>query len=102
PAPAPADAPAMRMTASRVASFATPTRPGEPGRRKPPGVATETVPAWRRQQRRAAPGAAETLRLRSEGRIGRNVRVGRPKRLGAPRAGRSGEQSVYQGYVIMG
>ena len=33
--------------------------------------------AWRRQQRRAAPGAAEALRLRSEGRVRRNVQVGR-------------------------
>ena len=44
----------------------------------------------------------EALRLRSEGRIRRNVRVVTPDRRTTPQAGRSGEQSVYQGYVIMG
>ena len=73
------------------------TRPAKATRRR-----CRDRPTLRRQQRRAAPGAAEALRLRSEGRVRRNVRVGRPRRRSAPQAGRSGEQSVYQGYVIMG
>jgi hypothetical protein len=39
----PASAPMMTRTASMVASFTTPIRPGDTGRRKPPGDAAETV-----------------------------------------------------------
>jgi hypothetical protein len=73
-----------------------PTGESHPSMR--PAVATRNGSSAERP-----PGAAQaSLRLRSEGRFRRNGREGGGESRAPPRAGRSGEQSVYQGYVIIG